>query len=352
VCVKRIKVHTVVRKIKRGKCALYITMNNTTESAEKVIWTANQHMAYYNLPPMMVQHWSYVHDLNGYLMDIVRFLTRGYRTTTQPLNPLAPEYIYQRNGTVTGHTDHKTTDHETNQWCTTGGMFKQHHSHLKNKSKGNGNKNQNDSPTQSSSNRFKVLEEELGDVENDNTIVQSIAQDIKIEEITKKCDQINKKMERIQECYEVEDMTVQSLQALLSEYYNHHEKQIRRTEEEYVEVENLNHECLQHIACKEIKDAGERYDIAVNELETLQHEKMNAEEAIITVEKEYQELKQKHKNEIITLENEKFYMKSVLENYKRNENYRKQKYHHSNDNHQSSKQPNRRNHTRFKGMQN
>ena len=73
-------------------------MNSPKDMDQKVMWTADHHMAYYNLPPMMVQHWSYVHELNGYLMDVVRFLSHRYSTVKRPLNPLAPEYKEQKNG--------------------------------------------------------------------------------------------------------------------------------------------------------------------------------------------------------------------------------------------------------------
>ena len=69
-------------------------MKFARESA-KVVWTADEHMAYYNLPPQMVQHWTYVHELNGYLMELVRSLSIGYRAAIFPLNPLAPVFECQ-----------------------------------------------------------------------------------------------------------------------------------------------------------------------------------------------------------------------------------------------------------------
>ena len=99
-------------------------MNFTQEAVEKVVWTADQHMAYYNLPPMMVQHWSYVHELNGYLMDVVCILTERYRAVKQPLNPLAPEYIHQKTKINTSKDVTNKDDTKTNEWSTKGRMFR------------------------------------------------------------------------------------------------------------------------------------------------------------------------------------------------------------------------------------
>ena len=43
----------------------------------------------------MVQHWIYVHELNGTLTELVKFLTTEYRVLKQPLNPLASPYVYE-----------------------------------------------------------------------------------------------------------------------------------------------------------------------------------------------------------------------------------------------------------------
>ena len=60
-----------------------------TQKAAEVMQTVDDHMVYCNLPPQMIQHWTYVHELNGYLMEIVRTLSIGYRAAMWPLNPLA-----------------------------------------------------------------------------------------------------------------------------------------------------------------------------------------------------------------------------------------------------------------------
>ena len=82
-----------------GKYAMNIKMNLPKEAEQKVMWMADQHMAYYNLLPMMVQHWSYAHELNSYLIEVVQFLSHGCSAEKRPLNPLAPEYIYTKNET-------------------------------------------------------------------------------------------------------------------------------------------------------------------------------------------------------------------------------------------------------------
>ena len=106
-------------------------MKFTTEAAEKVAWTADEHMVYYNLPPMMVQHWTHVHELNGYLMELVRVLSIGHRTANRPLNPLASEYMDQKNDIedIKPNTGEKTNDkdeHSTNEWINKGRMFQRH----------------------------------------------------------------------------------------------------------------------------------------------------------------------------------------------------------------------------------
>ena len=69
---------------------------NRTEQVPKTVWTTDGSMAYYNLPPYMVQHWTYVHELNGALTELVKILTTEYRILKRPLNPLASPYIYEK----------------------------------------------------------------------------------------------------------------------------------------------------------------------------------------------------------------------------------------------------------------
>ena len=66
-------------------------MKFTPETEERVVWTADEHMAYYNLPSQLAQHWSYVHELNGYLMEHVKIITNEF-VTRRPLNPPAQEF--------------------------------------------------------------------------------------------------------------------------------------------------------------------------------------------------------------------------------------------------------------------
>ena len=56
---------------------------------------ADQCMACHNLPTAMMKHWAYVHKLNGYLIELVRSSSIGYRVANFPLNPLAPEHMPQ-----------------------------------------------------------------------------------------------------------------------------------------------------------------------------------------------------------------------------------------------------------------
>ena len=64
-----------------------------TQEAQKVLWMADHHMTYCNLPSHMVQHWTCVHELNGALTDLVKFLAIGYKANKRPLNPLATPWV-------------------------------------------------------------------------------------------------------------------------------------------------------------------------------------------------------------------------------------------------------------------
>ena len=44
----------------------------------------------------MVQHWTYVHELNGALTELVKILTTEYRAWKRLLNPIASPYIYEK----------------------------------------------------------------------------------------------------------------------------------------------------------------------------------------------------------------------------------------------------------------
>ena len=52
-------------------------------------------MVNYNLPSHMIQHWTYVHELNETLKDLVKFLAVGYAVVNRPLNPKVIPYIYK-----------------------------------------------------------------------------------------------------------------------------------------------------------------------------------------------------------------------------------------------------------------
>ena len=71
----------------------------STEETQKVVWMADQHMEYYNLPQYMVQHWTYVHELNGTLTDLVKFLAIGYKAAIRLLNQLAKPSVYKADKT-------------------------------------------------------------------------------------------------------------------------------------------------------------------------------------------------------------------------------------------------------------
>ena len=88
-CCEEVHTSSDIREIERN------TMKFTKEAA-KVVWTADDHMVYCNLPPQMIQHWSYVYELNGYLMELVCSLSIGYRVDIRPLNPLDQSYAHQQ----------------------------------------------------------------------------------------------------------------------------------------------------------------------------------------------------------------------------------------------------------------
>ena len=97
---------------------------------EEVAWTTDEHMAYCNLPNQLVQHWSCVHELNGYLMELVRSLSIGYRVARFPLNPMAPEFEgdvekdINKNNTTEVEEKQATTKTITNEWVTPNNTWK------------------------------------------------------------------------------------------------------------------------------------------------------------------------------------------------------------------------------------
>ena len=69
---------------------------------QQLLWTTDQHMAYFNLPPILVQHMMQVQDLNGSLIDLIKFLTEKYIAKQNPLvvkqsdlNPLATPFMHK-----------------------------------------------------------------------------------------------------------------------------------------------------------------------------------------------------------------------------------------------------------------
>ena len=75
-------------------------MMKFAEPIQQLLWTADQHMVYFNLPPFMVQHMMQVQELNGNLIDIIKFLTAKYIDEQKPLvvqkstlNPLTEPFL-------------------------------------------------------------------------------------------------------------------------------------------------------------------------------------------------------------------------------------------------------------------
>ena len=64
-------------------------MKFDTGGSEKIMWTMHNNMAYFNLPPCMIEHWDYVHKLNKTLVDLVEFLASDFHVSRRKLNPTA-----------------------------------------------------------------------------------------------------------------------------------------------------------------------------------------------------------------------------------------------------------------------
>ena len=63
--------------ITSNKCKVRNTMKFTAEATKEVVWMADEHMMHCNLLSMIGQHWSHVHELNRYLIELVRDLAIG-----------------------------------------------------------------------------------------------------------------------------------------------------------------------------------------------------------------------------------------------------------------------------------
>ena len=103
----------------------------------------------------------------------------------------------------------------------------------------------------------KVLEEDNEEeIPNDNTVIQSIAQDIKLEEITEKYEKAVQQINILEECYNAEQMATQVLQAFLIDEYHQKKEDKKRNHEaqEELEVERKYVQNMQTIACRNYDD--------------------------------------------------------------------------------------------------
>ena len=87
------------------------------ESTQQMLWTADQHMAYFNLLPYMVQHMMQVQELNGSLIELIKFFTTKYIEEQKPLvakqsslNPLADPFVRNKGAAVDEQQQTKTVD--------------------------------------------------------------------------------------------------------------------------------------------------------------------------------------------------------------------------------------------------
>lgn len=103
-------------------------MKFCNEAVDPVAWTATNDMVYYNLPAQMVQHYTNVHEFNGTLVDIIKFLARDFKVRHWPLNPTAPSY----DATAKANPSTKTTETKITSehrcenvgWTTVSGRYR------------------------------------------------------------------------------------------------------------------------------------------------------------------------------------------------------------------------------------
>ena len=104
-------------------------MKFRNDEVDQVLWTATNDMACYNLPSQIVQHWTYVHELNGALVDVCKFLVSDFKVKQWPLNPMAPTFESNVNSDInmTNNIEKKQPVKRregSNDWKTVSGQWK------------------------------------------------------------------------------------------------------------------------------------------------------------------------------------------------------------------------------------
>ena len=100
----------IAQRMKKNKKNLILKnkMKLISDTGEKVMQMMNDNMTYFNLPPRMIEHWNYAHELNRTLVDLVEFLALNYRASRCKLNLSAAPYV----PTITASIDEDVMHHE------------------------------------------------------------------------------------------------------------------------------------------------------------------------------------------------------------------------------------------------
>ena len=210
-------------------------MKFCNEAVDQVLWTATNDMAYFNLPVQMAQHWTNVHELNGALVDVIKFLAKDFKVRHWPLNPTAPLFdaTVKANSTSTTKKEIKKPveqQGENEGWKTVSGQYK---------------------PKKQRSFSWDIGYENRYDILNDNDELQPNEIDIshhtdngnkEKKETADKIISTNEiKMEILDEKYDVELVTNDALTALLESLNEDH---VKAQQESTKTIEKLQYDSV------------------------------------------------------------------------------------------------------------
>ena len=92
-------------------------------------------------------------------------------------------------------------------------------------------------------NRYKVLQEDINNITHDNTVVNSISSDVKIEDLVTENAMLKGKVDETNECFEVEKMTVNTLTAFITSLCQEESDRKQQRNSQNVEQEEIEATC-------------------------------------------------------------------------------------------------------------
>lgn len=210
-------------------------------------------MSHFNISPLVLQQLQTAHELNLVMADLVKFLATGYKTMLRPLSPVARPHVFNKDlRTTKFNTEEQSTESKAQpqksecsdtKWMQVNDGVKPSSPNIV----------CDTSLAKAVSNRYEIFSDDTHEIE---TVLDA-------ENRTKEMQELKKDIKRVSESYDVEAITVDTLEQLLHEMDAEHSKTL---EGQVKQIRKLRIDAAAE--CKKKKENEEMHKKACKRLES------------------------------------------------------------------------------------